>query len=90
MANSKLKIVMATKEMIAIISAVMGNKGYIGTLNGRSNNGSFFLSRNCDIIDMIYKVNAPNTEMVMISAVLPVSKAMIPMTIFISKALDGV
>jgi len=71
-------------------NAATGNKGYIGTLKGRSNCGSFFLSRNKAIIDTIYNVSAPNTEMVMISAVLPVSRAMMPITIFTSSALDGV
>ena len=32
-------------------NAATGNKGYIGTLKGRSNCGSFFLSRSKAIID---------------------------------------
>ena len=36
--------------------------GYIGTLNGRSNLWFFFLSRNNAIMDTIYNVSAPNTE----------------------------
>ncbi len=71
-------------------NAINGKAGYIGTLNGRSNCGSFFLSRSSAIMDIIYNVSAPNTEMVMISDVLPVSNAMIPITIFTSNALEGV
>ena len=52
--------------------------------------GSFFLNCKNAIIDTIYNVNAPNTEMVMISDVFPVSNAMIPITIFTSNALEGV
>jgi hypothetical protein len=37
MASSQLKIVMATNEIIAIMSAVAGKIGYAGTLNGRAN-----------------------------------------------------
>ena len=81
---------MAAKETIAITNAVTGNKGYMGTLNGRSNSGSFFLSCNNAIIEMMYKVKAPNTEIVIISDVLPVNKATMPMSIFINNALDGV
>ena len=81
---------MATKDTRAITKAITGKAGYIGTLKGRSNCGSFFLNRNKAIIDTIYKVNAPNTEMVIISAVFPVSKAIIPIAIFTSNAFDGV
>ena len=81
---------MATKETTAITSAISGNAGYMGTLKGRSNCGSFFLSRNKAIMDTIYKVSAPNTEMVIISDVLPVINAIIPITIFTNKAFTGV
>ena len=81
---------MATKDITAITRAVIGNKGYIGTLKGRSNRGSFFLNCNWDIMEIIYNVKAPNTEIVMISAVLPVSNAIIPITKFISNAFEGV
>ena len=77
-------------KLLAMTSATTGKTGYMGTLNGRSSCGSFFLSRNNAIIDTIYNVNAPNTEIVMISDVLPVSKAIIPIPIFTSNALDGV
>ena len=77
-------------ETNAMINATTGNTGYIGTLNGLSSNGSFFLSRNSAIIDIIYNVSAPNTEMMIISPVLPVSNAMMPIPIFTNKALEGV
>ena len=77
-------------KLLAMISAITGKTGYMGTLNGRSSCGSFFLNRNNAIMDTIYNVNAPNTEIVMISDVFPVSKAMIPITIFTSNALAGV
>ena len=83
-------MVIATNEMTAIIKAIKGNAGYAGTLNGRSNPGSVFLSLSNEIIDTMYNVSAPNTEMVIISEVLPVSNAMIPTTIFNNKALEGV
>lgn len=81
---------MAAKETTAITRATTGKAGYIGTLKGRSICGSFFLSRKRAIMDMMYSVNAPKTEMVMISAVFPVSKAIIPIPIFTNKAFDGV
>src|SRR5437667_2101310 len=80
----------ATNENTAMINAINGKKGYIGTLNGLSNCGSFFLNRSNAIMDTIYNVNAPKTEMVMISDVFPVSKAIIPIAIFTSNAFDGV
>ena len=73
-----------------MVNAVTGKAGYIGTLNGRSNCGSVFLSRSSAIIDIIYNVNAPKTEIVMISDVFPVSKAMMPIAIFANNAFDGV
>jgi len=41
-------------------------------------------------MEIIYKVSAPNTDMVIISAVLPVSKATMPMIIFNMSAFAGV
>lgn len=81
---------MAINDTTAIINAVIGKDGYIGTLNGFSSCGSFFRSCNIAIIEMIYNVNAPKTEMVIISAVFPVSNAMMPMSIFTINALEGV
>lgn len=81
---------MATNETTAITNAITGKAGYIGTLKGRSNCGSVFLSRSNAIIDTIYNVSAPKTEMVMISDVFPVSNAIMPIAIFTSNALDGV
>ena len=81
---------MATNEIIAITKAVTGKRGYIGTLKGRTICASFFLNCKREIIDTMYNVSAPNTEMVMISDVLPVSNAIIPITIFTSSALEGV
>ena len=73
-----------------MINAVTGNTGYIGTLKGRIKPGSFFLNLNMAIIDTIYNVKAPKTEMVMISAVFPVSNAMIPIAMFSNNAFEGV
>ena len=73
-----------------MINAMMGNKGYIGTLNGLSNCGSFFLNLSNEIIDTIYRVKAPKTEMVMISDVFPVSRAIIPIAMFTRSAFEGV
>ena len=73
-----------------MINATIGNNGYMGTLNGLSNCGSFLLNLSNEIIDTIYRVKAPKTEMVMISDVFPVSRAIIPMAMFISSAFDGV
>lgn len=83
-------MVIATKEKTAMAKAITGKKGYTGTLNGRSNAGSFFLRRSSDIMEIIYNVRAPKTEMVMISDVLPVSKARMPIAIFTKRAFDGV
>ena len=83
-------MIIATNEKIAIINATTGKTGYMGTLKGRSSMGSFFLSLNKAIMDTIYNVKAPNTEMVMISDVLPVSNAMMPIAIFTNSALAGV
>ena len=70
--------------------AITGKKGYRGTLKGRCNCGSFFLSCRKVIIDKMYKVKAPNTDIVMISDVLPVSNAIMPIIMFTNRALDGV
>ena len=81
---------MATNEKTPMNNAAIGKNGYIGTLKGLGNSGSFLLRRSNAIIDTIYNVRAPKTEMVMISAVFPVTNATIPIAIFISKAFDGV
>ncbi len=78
------------KETVAITNAINGKNGYIGTLKGRFNCGSFFLSWRKAIMDTMYSVKAPNTAIVMISDVFPVSSAIIPMIIFASNALEGV
>ncbi len=77
-------------ETVAITNAITGKKGYIGTLKGRFNCGSFFLSWMKAIMDTMYSVRAPNTAIMMISDVFPVSKVMMPMLIFTSNALEGV
>ena len=83
---------MAANETIAMINATMGKMGNMGTLNGRSSPGSFFLSVSKAIIDTIYNVSAPNTEIVMMSAVFLLSKTrvIIPIVILTNRALAGV
>lgn len=71
-------------------NAMTGEAGYNGTLKGRFKSGSLLRNQSKDIIERIYKVRAPNTEIVMISTVLPVHKAIMPISILISKALTGV
>ena len=78
------------KETAAIINAITGNTGYKGTLKGRIIPGSFFLNCKRETMDIIYKVKAPKTEIVMISEVLPVSNAIVPIPKLTSKALAGV
>ena len=77
-------------ETIAITKATIGNNGYIGTLKGRVNSGSFLRSAITLIIEMIYKVSAPKTAIVIISEVLPVNKAITPMIMLMNKAFEGV
>ena len=89
-AKTGLNIVMAINEKTAIVRAINGNAGYRGTLNGLTSVGSDFLSLITEIIEIMYKESAPNTEMVMISAVFPVSKATMPMIIFTINAFAGV
>lgn len=89
-ADLQLYIIIEASDRMAITKAIIGKAGYEGTLKGRGKSGSFFLSRSIAIIEMIYSVNAPNTEMVMISAVLFVNNARIPIAIFISNAFAGV
>ena len=52
--------------------------------------GSVFLNFNNDIIEIIYKVSAPKTAIVIISPVLLVYKAAIPRIIFTISAFVGV
>ena len=89
-AKAGLNIVMAINEKTAMVRAINGKAGYNGTLNGLTRVGSDFLSLITEIIEIIYNESAPNTDMVMISAVLPVSNAMMPMTIFTINAFAGV
>ena len=90
MDNLIFNVIMAIRHTEAIPNATIGNTGYSGTRKGRSSPGSFFRSTNTVIIDSTYNVNAPSTEMVMISSVLPDSNATRPMTIFTNKAFAGV
>mgnify|MGYP003669638591 CR=1 FL=1 len=76
--------------MAAIINAVIGNAGNIGTLKGRFKSGSFLRNAKKEIIDTIYKTKAPKQEIVIISPVLPVNKAIIPTIIFTINAEAGV
>ncbi|HIO67880.1 MAG TPA: hypothetical protein EYN41_06055, partial [Flavobacteriales bacterium] len=62
---------MATRHILAMSKATAGNRGYMGTLKGRSISGSFLLRANREIIATIYKLKAPKQAMVMISPVLP-------------------
>jgi hypothetical protein len=71
-------------------NATNGKTGYMGTLKGLSNIGSVFLSFSRAIMETMYNVSAPNTEMVMISEVFPVASAMMPIIIFTNNALAGV
>ncbi len=81
---------MAIKEIRAMTKAINGKAGYTGTLKGLLSWGSFFLKASSDAIDIMYSVNAPKTEIVIISEVLPLSSATIPIAILISNALAGV
>src|SRR6478736_3122026 len=85
-----LRAIIAIIAPIAMTSAVIGKYGYIGTRNGRASSGSFFLNINTDIMANIYNIIAPKHAMVMISPVLPVYKAIIPIIMFSTKALAGV
>ena len=85
-----LSEVIATSDTLAMINAMMGKNGYMGVLNGRANADSFFLSTNTAIIEITYNVNAAKHDMMMISPVLPVSNATMPMSIFNNNALAGV
>ena len=89
-ANLILRVIIAVMETIAIIKAVIGKNGYMGTRKGRGMPGSFFLSTNTAIIAKIYNMIAPKQAIVIMSPVLPVNTAMIPMIIFKRRALVGV
>ena len=80
----------AIKHTLEISKATAGKMGYMGTLKGRSISGWSFLSANREIMATMYKVKAPKHAIVMISLVLPVSKAIIPIIIFTKRAFDGV
>ena len=81
---------MAMNAMTAITKAMIGVIGNKGTLNGLTRSGSFFLRTSNEIIDMIYKLRAPKHAIVIISPVLPVSKAIIPIPILTINATAGV
>ena len=81
---------MEIKDIRAMTKAITGEAGYNGTLKGRFKSGSLFRNLSNEIMERMYKVSAPNTEMVMISTVLPVHKAKMPISILISKAFTGV
>lgn len=70
--------------------AIKGVTGYNGTLKGLFNWGAVCLSFIKDIIEKIYKVKAPNTDRIIISAVLPVHKMSTPKQALINNALAGV
>ena len=65
-------------DTVAMSKASIGNRGYSGTLKGLCRFGSLFRSLIKAIMDKMYKLSAPNTEIVMISAVLSVNSAIIP------------
>ena len=73
-----------------MISAVNGNRGYIGALKGLFISGSFFFSCKYATIETIYNTNAPKQANVIISAVFPVNKATIPTSILTNSAFAGV
>ena len=74
----------------AIISAVNGNKGNIGTLKGRSIVGSFFRKAKKENMETMYKLSAPKQAIVIISPVAPVNRATIPIKVFANNAFAGV
>ena len=90
MASLTLYILIATRQMLEITRATAGNIGYIGTLNGLSIAGSFFLRAKSEIMAMMYNVSAPKQAIVIISPVFPVSKATMPIPILTNKAFEGV
>jgi hypothetical protein len=88
--KSKLYQTIATNETTAMINAMIGVAGKNGTRNGLARSGSVLRSLRIDTIDMIYSINAPRTENVMISPVFPARSAHIPMTVLNTNALAGV
>ena len=89
-ANLMFSDTIAIIATTAMNKAMRGKKGYIGTRNGRGKSGKFFLNNSTEIIAKMYKAMAPKQAMVIISPVLPVNKAIIPINIFNSNALEGV
>ena len=73
-------------------SATTGKKGYSGTLKGLSSPGSVRLRRNNEIMEIIYKVRAPKTEMTIISRVFLFNRSSvtIPIAEFTRSAIAGV
>jgi hypothetical protein len=88
--STKLYQTIATNDTTAMTNAITGVTGNKGTLNGRIRSGSVLRNLKTEIIDMIYNINAPKTEKVMISPVLPASSAAIPMSVLKISALAGV
>ena len=74
----------------AMTRAINGKAGKKGTLKGRSKSGSILRNVNTDTIEIPYNVNAPITEIVITSPVLPVNKATIPIPILKTSAFTGV
>ena len=65
-------------ENMAIANASRGVSGKKGTLNGRSAFGSFLLKAKSESIDIMYRINAAKTEIVIMTLAFPVNTAMIP------------
>ena len=83
-------MISATMHIDAIINATAGKTGYMGTLNGPSKSGSFFLKAKNDIMEMMYNPSAPKHEIVNISPVWPMAKAAKPISMLTNKAFAGV
>ena len=77
-------------ETLAIINAITGKNGKKGVLKGRCNSGAVFLKTSTDIMAKIYSAMAPKQAMVIMSPVLPVSNAMMPIPVFNNNACTGV
>ena len=79
-----------TKEAPERMRAINGVHGYPGTENGLGNLGAFLRNWSNESMAIKYRVKAPITETVIISAVLFVNNAAIPIPILTSSALAGV
>ena len=69
---------MATRQTTPNTSAVTGNHGYKGTLNGRSRAGSLRRNTSKLIMLIIYITTAPNALKIITSPVFPMHKAIMP------------